>query len=365
MEATTILDRDDLSVRNTRILVVDDEEVVRDIVSSFLETAGYWVESANDGYEAWEKVQNNPYHLVISDINMPGMTGLDFLEELKNLQKKPLVIILTGMKQMEIALKSLRTGAYDYVVKPFDLRDFAVTVERAVERQYLNQALEDYKHNLEKKVRKQSRTIKRLYMDSILSMASALEVKDPYTRGHSDRVAKISMAIARQMGLRRSEINEIRLGAMLHDIGKIGIRESILRKKGKLTLAERKEVEKHPSIAVEILKPIIKKKRIRQMILHHHERYDGRGYPTGIHGENIPLYARIAAVADSFDAMTSKRFYRDPMPIEAAHKEIINNQGTQFCPEVCRVFSSLEDQLADMIERREGEGCDRTNQFAA
>jgi len=232
----------------------------------------------------------------------------------------------------------VRQGAYDYVTKPFNLGEVTLSVERALEKRRLELEIRDYQLHLEQKVEEQAQKIRTAFLNAITSLAYALEAKDKYTSGHSQRVAGISVAIAAELGLSKTEIEKIRLAGLIHDIGKIGVREAVLNKPGKVSAKEYQHILSHSDIGEHILTPIVEDEAILKAVRHHHERYDGRGYPDGLSGEQIPLGARILAVADAYDAMKSERPYRGAMSVETACAEIERGKGTQFDPEVVDAF---------------------------
>jgi putative nucleotidyltransferase with HDIG domain len=232
----------------------------------------------------------------------------------------------------------MKAGAYDYVTKPFNLDEVSFSVRRALEKRRLELENRDYQQHLEQKVEEQAQKIRASFFNAITALAYALEAKDVYTSGHSQRVTEISEAIAEHLGLPRETIEKIRLAGLVHDIGKIGVRESVLNKPGSLSDEEFKHVRLHSQTGERILKPIVDDKEILKAVRHHHERYDGAGYPDGLKGEQIPQLARIIAVADTFDAMTSERSYRKALTEEEACAEVERCRGTQFDPEAADAF---------------------------
>jgi putative two-component system response regulator len=232
----------------------------------------------------------------------------------------------------------MKEGAYDYITKPFNLEEVSLGVERALEKRRLELENRDYQQHLEEKVEAQSKKIRAAFFNAVTALAYALEAKDVYTSGHSQRVTEISVAIAEEMGLSKEDIRKIRLAGLVHDIGKIGVQETVLNKPGSLSEEELKHVRLHSETGERILVPIVDDEDILKAVRHHHERYDGWGYPDGLREEQIPLLARIIAVADSFDAMTSERSYRKAMTKEEACAEIEHCRGTQFDPEAADAF---------------------------
>lgn len=327
-----------------RVLVVDDEEFLRCIVRERLEQAGYAVDEASDGHDALKKLGNGqgPYDVLLTDIRMPGMDGIALLGEWGKRCPSTAGIVMSASTELDTAVSALKMGACDYITKPFNGDVLLITIENALRKKDLERQLQDYRSNLEKKVREQTDVINLMYVRSIDAMINALEAKDFYTRGHAHRVTVYSVATAREMGLSEAEVEDLRRASVLHDLGKIGVREIVLNKPGKLTEAEFAEIVRHPVISVSILEPIPFFRPLLPAILHHHEQYDGSGYPGRLSGDRIPLASRIMAVADTFDAMTSTRAYRKALPVEAATAEIRRCAGRQFDPEIVRHFLACQ-----------------------
>jgi len=325
-----------------KILIVDDNETIRKMLFDILEQEGYECKTATNGWEAIYEVRNDSFALVLLDLRMPLKNGIEALPEILEHDRNIAVIIVTGITDVKIALKALRLGAYDYIIKPFDIDEVIVNVEKALEKRRLIIENREYQENLEKKVAEQTGEIRRIYLGAVMSLAKALEARDKYTDGHSKRVTDYSLTVSKNLSLLEEDIERIRLAALLHDIGKIGIKEDVLKKKGSLTREEYLHILEHPNIAVEILKMIIKDKEIIKIIKHHHERFDGKGVPDGLKGDEIPLGARIIAVSDSYDAMTSDRPYRNSLSHEAAIAELKRYSGIQFDPKIVDCFLALK-----------------------
>lgn len=324
-----------------KILVVDDEPNIRLIIERWLKEIGYDVDTAEDGYAALKKVHDHGADLVISDIKMPRMNGIELIKQLVLVHPGVPVIALSGLHDADTVRVAMKEGAYDYLFKPFDFVEAEMVIERALEKRRLYLENVDYQKNLEKKVSEQAEKIRSLYLEAVQSLAIALEEKDYYTHGHSSRVSKVSEAIGSEMGFDKDGLRILRLGGLLHDIGKIGIPESILNKPGKLTKKEFDIIKSHPSEGERILKPIIKEEGILQIVRHHHELLDGSGYPDGLKGKEIPIFAKIATVADVYDAMRSKRAYRDSMKKEDVIKYMIGKTGKHFDPDVMKAFVKI------------------------
>jgi putative two-component system response regulator len=327
-----------------RVLVVDDEEFLRFIVRERLEQAGYTVDEAADARDALGKLGNGqpPYDVLLTDIRMPGMDGIALLGEWGKRCPSTAGIVMSASTELDTAVSALKMGACDYITKPFNGDVLLITIENALRKKDLERQLEDYRSNLERKVREQTDVINLMYVRSIDAMINALEAKDFYTRGHAHRVTVYAVATAREMGLSETEVEDLRRASVLHDLGKIGVREVVLNKPGKLTEAEFAEIVRHPEISVSILEPIPFFRPLLPAILHHHEQFDGSGYPARLSGERIPLASRIMAIADTFDAMTSTRAYRRALPVEAATAEIRRCAGKQFDPDIARYFLACQ-----------------------
>ncbi|MBN1882059.1 MAG: response regulator [Deltaproteobacteria bacterium] len=475
------------------VLVVDDEAIVRDIISDVLVEVGYVVHTAENGMDALEKIKDEPPDLIITDMKMPKMGGMELLNEINHLKNKFTTVMMTGFATVESAVEAIKQGAYDYIMKPFQFADLLRVVEHAMEKQQLlkenlelketmtlydiSQAIssnlnqevilsmlvealmkegdadavvlclsditqeiitpdiimttdERLKEMLSEKVKwggvlemldgKEGMIFQRndvaqvadvingidgieslmflpmvikdkpvgvtallsmtrgyrftegsrkalsilvnnvtvavenarlyedivdILEDTVNSFARTLDAKDKYASGHSERVTRYALMIAHQMRLSREDTDTLAQAGLLHDIGKIGISEFLLNKKGVLDWDEYEETKLHPVIGRDILAPVEQFQHLAEIIYHHHERYDGGGYPEGISGDDIPLLSRIIAVADAFDAMTSTRSYREKLNREKAVLEIQANSGTQFDPKIVDAFLAVVDQL--------------------
>ena len=328
-----------------RILIVDDEEVICSILARRLTREGYSCVTANNGKEALNHFYKDSFSLIISDIKMPEMDGIELLKKVKAVHPNMLVIMVTAYPEIDLALEAMRLGAYDFIIKPADLELVVLSVKKALEKKWLEEELEAYHKNLEKLVEERTeklqlayRTLKKAYLDSVKVLAEAIDAKDPYTRGHSDRVRRMSLRIATSLGFTEERMEMLEYGALLHDIGKIGIKDEILRKPGALTPEEYQAIQEHPLIGVKIVEGIEFFKDKIPMIRNHHEHFDGKGYPDGLAGEDIPLEARMIAVPDAFDAMASLRPHRGSMPLEDILLEMEKYKGKQFDPKILEIF---------------------------
>lgn len=336
------------------VLVVDDEEMMRELVSERLKLEGYSVEEAQDGEQAYEKIQSKKFDLLLTDLNMPVMNGLQLLKKLAD-NRDLAVVVMSGQGDLETAVYAMKLGASDYIFKPINFRILVHTIESAMKQKMMEKALTDYQDNLEKKVFEQTMIINDFYLRSIQSLVKALEAKDSYTSGHSERVTFYSLELARALD-GSIDTEKLRSAGILHDLGKIGIPETILNKPAGLNDDEYYIIKRHPLVGVQILEPIESLRNVFPIIMHHHESFDGNGYPSGLRGESIPVEARILAIADTFDAMTSNRAYRCALSPERAIHEIDRFSGVQFDPDLARVFIDIQPRivLPDHILRPEG-----------
>jgi putative two-component system response regulator len=342
---------DSESQGDKRVLVVDDEQLVSAILARYLSQVGYSCVTADSGSEALGKLREYPCDLALCDVRMPGMDGIELLKSIKEYDEDMAVIMVSAVDNREVAVEAMRAGAYDYVIKPFHFEEVLISVQRALENRRLLLERKVYQRDLERKVEERTRELaekneelQRLFISAIESIVLALQAKDEYTEGHSRRVSAHAIAIAREKSLPEKEVENIGLAALLHDIGKVGTKESILNKPGKLTAEEGDHIRSHPLVAASILEPITPLGDIIAYIKHVHEAYDGSGYPEGLAGDRIPLGARIIAVADVFDAMTSLRPYRPAMEERVVLEHLRREAGKQFDPSVVDAFLKVYRQ---------------------
>jgi putative nucleotidyltransferase with HDIG domain len=335
-----------------KILIVDDEKIVYSVVARRLAKEGYPCVIANNGKEALGYFYKDNFSLIISDIRMPEMDGLELLKNVKAVRPNTMFIIMTAHPEIDLAVEAIRMGVTDYIIKPVDLELIVFSVNKALEQKKMEEELESYHNNLKKLVEERTAKlkqalliVKKAHLDSVKILAEVIDAKDPYTRGHSDRVRKMSMRIAMKMGFSEERLESLVFGALLHDIGKIGIRDEVLQKKGQLSPEEYKYIQQHPLIGVKIVEGIDFFKDKIPLIRSHHEHYDGSGYPDGLIGEVIPLEARIIAVPDAFDAMTSLRPHRKAIPVDNVIFEMEKGKGRQFDPRVLEIF--LKEKIYD------------------
>ena len=321
-------------------LVVDDEPTVRRSVVRMLQAQGFHCFEAGSGREALgvlERIGDAP--LVISDMRMPEMDGVGLLEAVRERYPDTSVIMLTGMTETTTAVDCLHRGAADFLLKPISVGELQARVARVLEKRALVLQNRYYQQNLERQVHEQAQRIQELFLQGVQMLARALEAKDAYTRGHSIRVSQYAVGTARRLGFEGTSLDGIRLGGELHDIGKIGTREAVLHKPGMLTDDEFRQISEHPALGEKMLLPLAQESPdVLRIVRSHHERLDGRGFPDGLRGEKIPIEARIVAVADAFDAMTTERPYRDSRPPDAAVDELRRVAGSQLDPAAVEAF---------------------------
>jgi putative nucleotidyltransferase with HDIG domain len=268
---------------------------------------------------------------------MPGKSGIELLPKIKSNSPDTSVIMATATNEISVAIQYLKQGADDYLCKPFNLDELSLTVERTLEKRHLQLEIREYQQYLEERIEEQTEQLRRLFLNAIEALVSALEAKDKYTGGHSRRVTDIALAIGKELGLSGQDLEALRWGSLLHDIGKIAVDPAIQNKPGKLTREEYEHIMTHVQLGAQIVRPLMNQK-MAEMIEHHHDRYGGGGLHQEIMGDNIPLGARILAVADAFDAMISDRPYRSAMSITNIVEEIKRCAGTQFDPVVVAAF---------------------------
>jgi putative nucleotidyltransferase with HDIG domain len=339
-------------VAKTKILIVDDEEAIREVISTLLEALGYECSSVSNGRLAKEFLGPHEVDLVLSDMVMPEMDGLRLVEWLRKAEPDVPVIMVTAMHDLSIALDAIRGGAYDYILKPFEKDQLYLSVRRALDHRRLVLENRNYQRNLEKLVEERTaqlqgalEQLERSYDDTLEALGGALDLKDAETEGHCKRVTAFTIAIAKEMDVEPALLPQIARAAFLHDIGKMAIPDMILRKPGPLTPQERDIMRTHCEIGYNMVKRIPFLREAAEIVLSHQEYFDGTGYPRGLSGEEIPLGARIFAVADALDAMISDRVYRKALSIKHAQEEIQRCSGTQFDPMVVEVFIKMHSSL--------------------
>lgn len=273
--------------------------------------------------------------------NVPDISGVDSLLKIQADNPDVAVVVSTDIGGTSIGIECMELGAYEYITKPLILEEVVLSVDRVLNKRWLELLVRRYQQHLQDKVEEQIEEIRDLSLGAITALASALEAKDKYTSGHSQRVAEISVALGNKICLPQKSVEKIKMAGLVHDLGKIGVKDSVLNKPTKLTNAEFKHIQCHPEIGEHILAPIINDNETLKLVRNHHERYDGTGYPDGLTNTQMSLETKILALADTYDAMTSERPYRKALSNKAAFAEIEHSQGTQFDPEVVSVLFRL------------------------
>ncbi len=341
------------------ILIIDDEESIRNVLHTHLHKEGYNVIPSKGGASVFDDLKNNPFDIVISDIKMPDVDGFKVLDFVKTHYDTVPVVMLTGLSEVGVAVEVMKRGAFDYAVKPVQKKDLLVIIKKALEHRDLlerNKTLErenrEYQLSLEKRVlertmeldsktaevKKAYSILKSMNLQFVNVLAETIEAKDRHTRGHCNRMRFLCVELGRLAGLSEKDIEILEYASILHDLGKIGVSDFILNKNGPLDKDELYRIKEHPEIGEKILQSIPMMDTVARIIGAHHENFDGTGYPKGLKGSDIPLPARIIAVADIYDAMTSDRPYRKGLPLNVVLDEMSRVSGTQLDPDMAGLF---------------------------
>lgn len=341
-----------------RLLIVDDEPEVRGVLRDLLSDS-YDCAEAPSAEDALVELRRKNYELVISDITMSGMSGLEMIPHVQTTSPDTVIVMISGMQTIESAIDALRLGAFDYLMKPFDLRQAEAAVARAYRHHELVTAKRLYENHLEELVEQRTKeldqaldSLENAYRSTLQALTAALETRDAETHGHSERVVTFSLRLGREYGLTGPQMKALEFGSLLHDIGKIGVPDAILRKPAKLTEEEWVRMREHPVHGQQILRGIKFLEGAARVVAQHHEKWDGSGYPTGIKAEEIDICARIFSVADAFDAITSDRVYRKGRSYEAATAELEEWADRQFDPKVVEAFLRVPKEDWDELRRR-------------
>ena len=350
-----------------KILVVDDEPKNVKIIEGFLIPEGYEIISASDGKEAIKIVEEKRPDLILLDIMMPEMNGFETARILKSRKDTMLipVVMITALKEVEDRVKALEAGADDFLTKPIDKTELRARIRSLIKVKLYNDYMKRYREILEEEVQRRTlqlrqalKEVKEASLETIFRLSQAAEYKDEETGAHILRMSRYTKLLAEQIGFNKSKIEELLYAAPLHDVGKIGIPDSILLKPGKLNKREWEIMKTHTTIGAKILRGsrsgYIKLAEV--IAKTHHERWDGNGYPIGLKGEKIPIVGRISAIADVFDALISKRPYKEPFSVETAFEIIRRGRGSQFDPEITDLFLKLRDKIVDIKETYERGG---------
>ncbi len=350
------------SADGARLLIADDDPAVRAVLEEFL-CLEHECESVGSAEEALRLLGEGDFRLVLSDISMEGMSGLELIPRVGAVSPDTLVIMVSGSHDIQSAVEAMRAGAFDYIVKPFDLEHVRLSVRRALEHQRLLAEKRRYETYLERMIEQRTeeldgavRSLGDAYRTTLKALVAALETRDLETHGHSERVVNFSLRLGRELGLSEEEMRSLEFGSLLHDIGKIGVPDAILRKPARLTEEEWREMRLHPLHGRQILSGIEFLEGAARVVAQHHERWDGSGYPAGLVGEEIDLNARIFAVADAFDAITSDRVYRAGRSYADALAELDAYAGGQFDPRVVHAFRRVPADDWERLRRRRHAG---------
>ncbi len=343
-----------------RVLVVEDEAAACKLLSIILSPPAFRCVTAGSGEEALVALQRERFDAVVSDLHMPGISGMEILTEVRRRYPYVAFLVTTGVDDVDVGVQAMRRGADDYLVKP--LRESAVvaSLESALHKRRLEQQVESYRQHLEEMVAERTQQlqaalqqIERSYEDTLQALGSAIDLRDDETAGHSQRVCRYSLEIAGAMGWSDTQLGTLARGAYLHDIGKLGIPDGILLKPGPLTPDERRLMQRHVQIGFDLVKDIPFLADVAGIVLTHHERFDGGGYLRGLKGDEILLSARVFAVADTLDAITSDRPYRRASSFESARETIRHLSGSQFDPHVVSVFLNIPEETWPTIARNQ------------
>ena len=330
-----------------KIICVDDEPGILDSLSVFLKHDGYQITGVTDPLEAIELVKKEHFDLMLLDFIMTPIHGDQVVEEIRKFNKELYILLLTGHKDLAPPLETIkRLEIQGYCEKSDKFDQLLLLIESGIKAIEQMNLIKD----INKELKETNEKLEKAYLETIETLRFTVEAKDTYTRGHSDRVSEYSVLIGKHLGLSEEDIHLLRVGGLFHDIGKIGVPDSILLKTSKLTDDEYSEIKNNPTIGAHILSNATIFENAIPIVKHHHERYEGFGYPSKLVGENIPYLARIAAVADSFDAMTSRRTYRDSMPLDVVIEEIRKNKVSQFDPNIADSFLNILSNHYNEIE---------------
>ncbi len=344
-----------------RVLVVDDEPLIRAILKEGLAREGFSCQEAGEAQEALKTLENEPFDILVSDLRMPGPSGLELLKTARAKYPRMVFLMATGVADVRVGVEAMRHGADDYFVKPLQLDAVVAAIHRGLEKKRLELELENYRDRLEEMVERRTQQlqmavqrVEQTYEQTLRALGGALDLRDTDTEGHSRRVTFYSLELARKLGCSHDELRQILYGSYLHDIGKIGIPDAILLKNGVLTSEEVAVMQTHARIGYELVSRIPFLAAAAELVLTHQEAYDGSGYPQQLQGEAIPLGARIFALADTLDAMTSDRPYRRALPMAVARDTIRRECGRQFDPRVAEAFFSIPEDVWNQIHEEVG-----------
>ncbi|HYK92321.1 MAG TPA: HD domain-containing phosphohydrolase [Acidobacteriota bacterium] len=328
-----------------RVLIVDDEIYIQEILKATLEDAGFETVAVGSVEAALAELSKERFDIAFTDIRMPGRQGTDLLQEIRSSYSRVVVIMITALDSADTAVETIRMGAYDYIVKPFNLDQVLVAADRALDKRRLEDTRLEYQKYLEQAAEERAAETRRLFYSMTQVLIRLLEIKLPFNVGHAARVAEMSRYVARELRMTEDGVRKVYLAALLHDIGLMAVEDVVLRKHGALSPEEHRQIKERSLVAEDVLRPILDDEEVLKYIRHYRERVDGTGYPDGLKGSVIPLGARIISVVEAFDAMTQGRPYRSPLRPESAIAELGRCADTQFDPQVVSVFTELYEQV--------------------
>ncbi len=340
-----------------RVLIIDDDPAMLEAVRAILgEINDVEFTSTNQPEEAMRLLAEKTFNAVVTDIQMPVLNGLEVLEQIGLIDPNIQVILMTGYLDASYMRRAIQLGAFDFIRKPFAAAELLLTVQQALNKNRLLLQNQSYRNRLELLVEQRTEELLKAksqleshYLNTIRAMINAIEVTDTYTVGHSERVTNLSVILGRQIQLSHDDLRNLRIGAILHDLGKIGKISTLVSKHHKLSSTEYDMIKEHPINGAKIIAPLSLANEVREVIIQHHEWINGEGYPYGISGEEISLFARIVSIADSYDAMTSRRAYRTNLTPQEAAKEIRDNAGTQFDDYLAKLFYDRFERIYETI----------------
>jgi putative two-component system response regulator len=327
------------------VLIVDDELYIQEILKTTLEDTGYSCVVVGTAEEALSTLGVQSFDLTLTDIRMPGKQGTELLQEIRKSYPETIVVMITAIDSADVAIQSMRLGAYDYIVKPFNLDQVIASADRALDKRRLENANREYQKYLLQVADERAAETRRLFYSMTQVFLHLLDLKVPFNEGHSMRVAEKARYVARELRMTDDGVRKVYLAALLHDVGTILVEDTLLNKESALTAEELRRVQERTALADEVLRPILDDEEVLKSIRHNRERYDGTGYPGGLKGNLIPLGARVIAVVEAFDAITNGRPYRLPKSPQEAIRELTRCAQTQFDPQVVTVFSDLYEKV--------------------
>jgi putative two-component system response regulator len=334
-----------------QILIVDDELYIQEILKSSLEEAGYACVAVGNADDALSAFAAQQFDVALTDIRMPGKQGMELLQEIKTAYPEVIVLMITAIDSANTAIESMRLGAYDYIIKPFNLDQVLVSVNRAMDKRRLENANREYQRYLLQVADERAAETRRLFYAMTQVLVHLLDLKVPFNEGHAQRVAEKARYVARELRMTDDGVRKVYLAALLHDVGMILVEDMLLNKQGTLTIDEQRHIQERTSMADEVLRPILDDEEVLKSIRHNRERYDGTGYPGRLKGNLIPLGARVIAVVEAFDAITMGRPYKLPRTPEEALEELARCAQTQFDPQVVTVFLDLYERIFRNISK--------------